>query len=96
MGRESSALKFIHFRTPDKTAAYYAALKCGHAKLRVVSSDRELEPDRLAELTVLVLGGVRYVEPEEVLESSEATSTGSRSRVAAPRRISPSQSARCI
>ncbi len=50
--------------TPDKNAAYYAALKYGHANLRVVPSDRATEPDGLAGLTVLVLGGVRYLEPE--------------------------------
>ena len=57
--------------TPDKTAAYYAALKYGHANLRVVPSDRALEPDGLAGLKVLVLVGMRYLEPElaPVLES---------------------------
>jgi hypothetical protein len=50
--------------TPDKTAAYYAALKYGHANLRVVPSDRAMEPDGLAGLKVLVLGRVRYLEPE--------------------------------
>lgn len=52
--------------TPDKTAAYYAALKYGHANLRVVPSDRAMEPGGLAGLKVLVLGGVRYLEPELV------------------------------
>lgn len=52
--------------TPDKTAAYYAALKYGHANLRVVPSDRALAPEGLAGLRVLVLGGVRHLEPELV------------------------------
>ena len=52
--------------TPGKTAAYYAALKYGHCNLRVVPSDRALGPEGLAGLSVLVLGGVRYLEPELV------------------------------
>jgi hypothetical protein len=52
--------------TPDKTAAYYAALKYGHVNLRIVPSDRAMEEGGLTGLRVLVLGGVRYMEPELV------------------------------
>ncbi len=48
--------------TPDKTAAYYSALKYGHCNLRVVPSDQAAK--ELDGLSVLVLGGVRYLEPE--------------------------------
>jgi hypothetical protein len=52
--------------TPGKTAAYYAALKYDHCNLRLLPSDRALKPDGLAGLRVLVLGGVRYLEPDMV------------------------------
>ena len=52
--------------TPDKTAAYYAALKHDHANLRLLPSDRAMEPGGLDGLAVVVLGGVRHLEPELV------------------------------
>jgi hypothetical protein len=52
--------------TPGKTAAYHAALRYDHCNLRLVPSDRAQEPAGLAGLRVLVLGGVRYLEPELV------------------------------
>ena len=56
---------------PDKTPAYYAALKYTHANLRVIPSHKALENNALAGLDVIIAGGVRYVEkalPSELEE----------------------------
>jgi hypothetical protein len=58
--------KVLDATTPGKTAAYYAAMKYDHCNMRLVPSDRALAVDGLAGLRVLVLGGVRYMEPELV------------------------------
>jgi hypothetical protein len=47
---------------PDKTPAYYAALKYTHANSRVIPSHKILENNALAGLDVIIAGGIRYVE----------------------------------
>jgi len=48
----------------DKTAAYHAALKYGQLTADLLPSDQALEPSGLAKYGVIILGGVRYIEPE--------------------------------
>lgn len=50
--------------TPDKTAAYYAALKYSHWNLAVVPSDRLVAGRTPGSVEVLVCGGVGIGEPE--------------------------------
>jgi hypothetical protein len=47
---------------PDKTPAYYAALKYTHANFHVTPSHMILENDALAGLDVVIAGGIRYAE----------------------------------
>lgn len=48
---------------PDKTAAYYAALKYTHWNVAVVPSDQAIA-GALSDYEVLVVGGVHHIEPE--------------------------------
>jgi hypothetical protein len=48
----------------DKTAQYHAALRYAHWHAALLPSDRALAGEGLANLDVLIAGGIRVVEPE--------------------------------
>ncbi len=47
---------------PDRTPAYYAALKYTHTNFRVIPSHNILEGDALSGLDVVIAGGIRHAE----------------------------------
>ena len=60
----------------DKTPAYFAALTYSHWRTGLVPSDQALEPAGLKGTDVLVLGGVRYIEPQLRAKLSEWVRNG--------------------